>query len=86
MGAPIQLKEDAIPHIFECQTQRSITSSTLDRSAYKKINRKRLIADILSEAKNETENVYSSTLLEKSPCKVKKSETVTIQPNYEIQY
>ena len=49
MGGYKRLKSDKYPHKFKCQNRPSI-SSELNRSAFKKINRKREITEILTEA------------------------------------
>lgn len=71
MGAPIKLKKDVIPHIFNCQPPRIETSN--NQLVYNKLNRKREIAKILSEAENS--NVNSVNTLPHLPLrKIRKTE------------
>lgn len=76
-GTPIKLKKDVIPHIFDCQPHRIKTSNTLSRPAYNKLNRKREIAQILSDAEIQKENNFSSTLSQQPPHKMRKNENAT---------
>lgn len=61
MGAPVKLKKGVIPHIFDCQPHRVKTSNNLSRPAYNKLNRKREIAEILSDAENQNEDNFLSS-------------------------
>ncbi|XP_011705726.1 PREDICTED: uncharacterized protein LOC105460926 [Wasmannia auropunctata] len=50
-----------IPYIFDCQPYRVKTLNNLFRPAYNKLNRKREIAEILSETENQNKNNFPST-------------------------
>ncbi|XP_076664262.1 uncharacterized protein LOC143366794 [Andrena cerasifolii] len=61
MGAPRKLKSGVIPHIFDCQPGRLKTSVNLSRPTFVKLNRKRTVAEMLSNTDSEKENSCQST-------------------------
>jgi len=61
MGAPVKLKKDVIPHTFDCQPHRVKKLNNFSRPAYNNLNRKREIAEILSDAENQNKNNSPST-------------------------
>ncbi|KAM0735265.1 hypothetical protein ACS0PU_010413 [Formica fusca] len=82
MGAPIKMKEHAAPHIFDCQPDRRTAASTHDRAAFKKLNHKRMISEILSHCEthetneNRSPNVKSNNeIVPKKVCKQKEIST-----------
>lgn len=60
-GAPIKLKEDAVPRFFDCQEDHKRTASfNLPRPAYKKLKTMRVLNEMLAESKTEDkENIQS---------------------------
>lgn len=59
MGAPVKLKKNVFPHIFECQPDR-IELNILSQLTVQKSNKKRTIAEILSDTENQ-ENICPNT-------------------------
>jgi len=87
IGAPVKLKKDVIPHTFDCQPHRVKKLNNFSRPAYKNLNRKREIAEILSDAENQNKNNFPSTsTLQQSLYKIRKTENnrVSNTPNENI--
>lgn len=66
------LKSGILPHKFACQPKRPLTSVDLNREAFKKLNQKRLVQEILHEDKTKNqlslikENTCPSTIQEET--------------------
>lgn len=74
-GSSNKIKKSVIPHIFDCQPYRIKTSNTLSRPAYNKLNRKREIAEILSDTETQKENNFLSASSQQPPHKMRKNKT-----------
>lgn len=67
MGGPISMKNNVVPHIFDCQPERTNAQSKNPRSGFTKLNRKREIAEILSETNVENSQQVGIKLVKFGP-------------------
>ncbi|KAL7286802.1 hypothetical protein TKK_0018946 [Trichogramma kaykai] len=70
----LKLKPDVVPHNFACQPERANNSTELNITAFKKLNRKRLLSDILKENNQDSCNIKKPFTNEGSASKLPFSE------------
>lgn len=65
-GGTLFLKNGVVPHKFECQPNRTSTSFELNRIAYGKLNRKRVVAEMIRESNGQSQKENDSPNLSAS--------------------
>ncbi|XP_014228695.1 uncharacterized protein LOC106653677 [Trichogramma pretiosum] len=73
-ASQLKLKPDVVPHNFACQPERANNSTDLNRTAFKKLNRKRLLSEILKENNQDSCNIKKPCSNEGSASKLPLSE------------
>lgn len=60
MGAPVKLKKEIFPHLFNCQLKHVNVISDVQRTAVQKLNRKQTLAKIWSEEDKKENSILNT--------------------------